>query len=341
MILTLVGVSYGTLDASARRAKGVGADILVRPPGTSALSLSSAPTPDKLVTLLGQRDGVEISTGTVVQPLTGFDTLTGIDYPVLSRMSGGFKFLEGGPFQQEDDVIVDEYYAKQKKVHPGDHLMLANHNWRVSGVFESGKLARICTKIDVLQRITNNEGKVSQIYLKLKNPNDAQNFSVELKKYMNPGDPDHGYQIYTIEEYTSLLTVSSLGMLKDFIGVVIGVAAIVGFIVVFMAMYTAVLERTREIGILKAVGAGPGYILNILFRETILLAVVGTIFGIVLTYGTQWLMLHAVPASLVQETVYEWWPIAGAIAIVGALLGTIVPAARAVKQDATEALSYE
>jgi putative ABC transport system permease protein len=130
-------------------------------------------------------------------------------------------------------------------------------------------------------------------------------------------------------------------MLKDFIYVVIGVASIVGFIVVFMAMYTAVLERTREIGILKAVGAGPGYILNILFRETIMLAVIGTVAGILMTYGTQWLMLHAVPASLVQETVYSWWPIAAVIAIVGALLGTVIPAMRAVRQDATEALSYE
>jgi putative ABC transport system permease protein len=52
-------------------------------------------------------------------------------------------------------------------------------------------------------------------------------------------------------------------------------------------------------------------------------------------------MEHAVPASLVQETVYAWWPRAGAIAIVGALLGTVVPAVRAVRQDATEALSYE
>jgi putative ABC transport system permease protein len=78
-----------------------------------------------------------------------------------------------------------------------------------------------------------------------------------------------------------------------------------------------------------------------LFRETFLIAVFGTIFGIALTYGTQWLMAHAVPASLVQETVYEWWPIAGVIAIGGAMLGTVVPAMRAVKQDATEALSYE
>jgi len=49
---------------------------------------------------------------------------------------------------------------------------------------------------------------------------------------------------------------------------VITVAVIVGFIVVFLAMYTAVLERTREIGILKAVGGGSGLVLDLLFRES-------------------------------------------------------------------------
>jgi putative ABC transport system permease protein len=241
----------------------------------------------------------------------------------------------------DDDIIVDEYYAQQKKLHPGDHITLANHEWRVSGVYESGKLARIITKLSTLQAITGNPGKLSQIYVKLSNPSDADAFTADLKRFMNPGDPDKGYQIYTMEDLTSQLTVSSVGMLKEFIYVVIGVASIVGFIVVFMAMYTAVLERTREIGILKAVGAGPGYVLNILFRETIMLAVLGTLFGILLTYVTHWLMRHVGPSSMVQETVYLWWPIAGAIAIVGALLGTVVPAMRAVKQDATEALSYE
>jgi putative ABC transport system permease protein len=144
-----------------------------------------------------------------------------------------------------------------------------------------------------------------------------------------------------VEEFTSLLSISSLDLLRNFIGVVIGIAVIVGFIVVFMAMYTAVLERTREIGTLKAVGASSGFVLNLLFRETLLLSILGTLTGILLTYLTQWVMGHAVRASLTQETVYSWWPISGAIAIVGAMLGAVVPGIKAVKQDATEALSYE
>ena len=354
MILTLVGVSYGTLDASARRARGIGADVFVRPPGSSAISLSSAPLTEKIVPVLAGKPGVILATGTMVQSTGGFSTIQGVDFPTMDKMAStwrgpgtpehqGFKFLAGGPFAGPDDILVDEYYAKEKKVRPGDHVKLLAHDWRVAGVYESGKLSALMAPIDTLQRLTGNEGKISAVYLKLADPKAADAFVKQLRLDLNNGnpDPETGYRIYTVEEFTSQLSVSNVSMLKDFIYVVIGIATIVGFIVVFMAMYTAVLERTREIGILKAVGAGPGYILNILFRETLMLAILGTAAGILMTFGTQWLMLHAVPASLVQETVYKWWLIAAMIAIVGAVIGTVVPAMRAVRQDATEALSYE
>ena len=335
MILTLVGVSYGTLDGTAQRAKGVGADILFRPPGSSAIGLSSAPMSDKIPALLMQEPHVTFAMGTMVQPLSGFDSITGLDLDDFKRLNGGFHYLQGGPLVNDDDLIVDEFYAKQKHLKLGDVVSLVNHDWKLSGIYEGGKLARICVKLRVLQTLTGNPGHLSQIYIRVDDPNKAQAVVDALRvKY-------HGYQIYTMEEFTSLLSINSVGLLKNFIGVVIGVAVIVGFIVVFMAMYTAVLERTREIGILKAVGGSSGLILNILFRETLLLALLGAALGIVLTYGTQWLMKHAVPASLVQETVYGWWPIATGIAVVGALLGAIVPGMKAVKQDVTEALSYE
>jgi putative ABC transport system permease protein len=335
MILTLVGVSYGTLDGTAQRTRGVGADIVFRPPGSSAIGLSSAPMSDKIPALLMQEPHVTFAMGTMVQPLSGFDSMTGLDLDDFNRLNGGFHYLQGGPLVTEDDIIVDEYYARQKHLKVGDVLNLVNHDWKLSGIYEGGKLARICVKLHVLQALTGNPGHLSQIYIKVDDPNKAQAVVDALRvKY-------HGYQIFTMEEFTSLLSISSVGMLKSFIAVVIGVAVIVGFIVVFMAMYTAVLERTREIGILKAVGGSSGLILNILFRETLLLALLGAALGIVLTYGTQWLMKHAVPASLVQETVYGWWPIATGIAVVGALLGAIVPGMKAVRQDVTEALSYE
>lgn len=335
MILTLVGVSYGTLDGTARRARGVGADIMIRPPGSAVLGLSTAPMSDNLVDFVASQPNVALATGTAIQPLSGFDSITGLDLAQFSKMSGGFHFLEGGPFTSDQDMLIDEYYAKEKRLHVGDKVQLINHEWRVAGIFESGKLARICVRISVLQELMGNAHHLSQIYVKVDSPDHLQEVLNGLRAKM-PAFP-----IYTIEEFTSLLSINSVGLLRNFIGVVIGVAVIVGFIVVFMAMYTAVLERTREIGILKAVGASSGFILNLLLRETLLLSILGTFAGILLTYATQWLMQHAVPASLTQETVYAWWPIAGGIAILGALLGVIVPGIKAVRQDATEALSYE
>jgi len=240
MILTLVGVSYGTLHATARRAQGVGADILVRPVGTAILSLSSAPISDRLPAVLAAEPHVTVATGTMVQPLSGFDSITGLDLDAFNKMSGGFHFLQGGPLLHDNDIIVDEYYAKEKHLHIGDTLPLINHEWRVAGIYESGKLARICVKLSVLQEFTGNPHKLSQVYLKLDDPSHVH-AAVDALKLKLPG-----YQIYSMEEFTSLLSISSVGMLKNFINVVIGIAAIVGFIVVFMAMYTAVLERTFE-----------------------------------------------------------------------------------------------
>jgi putative ABC transport system permease protein len=282
-----------------------------------------------------QEPHVTFAMGTMVQPLSGFDTITGLDLEDFRKLNGGFRYVRGGPLVNDDDMIVDEYYAQQKHLHVGDTVNMVNHDWRLAGIFESGKLARVCVKLKVLQELTGNPGHLSQIFIKVDDPKSAQAVVDQLRaKYK-------GYQIYTMEEFTSMLSISNVGMLKSFIAVVIGVAVVVGFIVVFMAMYTAVLERTREIGILKAVGGSSALILNILFRETLLLALFGSVVGIGLTYMSKWLMEDVVRASLVQETVYDWWPIATGIAIAGALLGAIVPGVKAVKQDVTEALSYE
>ena len=336
MILTLVGVSHGTLDSTKNRAKSVGADIMIRPVGSSVMaSLSSAPMSDKYLGLVMQQPHVVAATGTVVQSLQFPDSITGLDFTAFNQMSGGFRYIKGGDPVGDDDMVVDEDYAQQHHLHVGSKHKLLAQEWNISGISEGGKLARICVKLKTLQDLVGTPGHLTLMYVKLDDSSRADRVAEQLKATL------HDDQIYSINALMDAYSISNVGMLKDFIWVVIAVATIVGFIVVFMAMYTAVLERTREIGILKAVGAGSGMILRILLRETLLLALIGTLLGILLTYGTQWLMKHSVPASLVQETVYEWWIYAGAIAIVGAMLGAAVPAAKAVQQDVTEALSYE
>lgn len=333
MMLTLVGMSRGMVEEAARRARGVGADIWVRPPGSSVIGFSSAPMPEKLLAFFSKQPHVVLATGTVTQPLRGIESVTGIDLGPFTSLSGGFRYVAGGPFQGPDDLIIDDRYAEQNKLQPGSSVMIWTRKWRVCGIVEAGKLARLMVPLKVLQDLTSNTGKLTQIFLKVDNPKNTDAVIASLKKEM----PD--YQIYSIEEFTSLFTVANVPMLKEFIGVVVGVSVIVGFLVVFLSMYTAVLERTREIGILKSLGATPGYVLGLLVRETALLALAGSVFGILLSYVTCWLVFKLTP--LTQHIVPDWWPIAGGIAVGGALLGTLYPGWKAVRQDALEALSYE
>ena len=335
MMLTIVGLSEGMLEDSQNRARGAGADIWVRPPGTSVIGLSSAPMTEKILGFLGKQEHVKIATGSVTHPIGGLGTVTGLDIEVFNKMSGGFNFLEGELFKGPDDIIVDERYARQNGLSAGDTLELMNREWTICGVVEPGKLARLIVPIKRLQELTGNTGKLTSAYLKLDDPANTEKVIASLEAQLTD------YQIYSIEEFTSMFSIQNIPGLEAFIVVIIGLSIVVGFLVVFLSLYTAVLERTREIGILKSLGATPAYILNILMRETVLLAVIGSVVGIILTYGARWAIMTFVPASLTQQIVPNWWPIAGAVALAGAVLGAAYPGWKAANQDAIEALSYE
>ncbi len=335
MMLSLVGLSRGMLEDQKQRARGIGADILVLPPGSSAIGLSSAPMTQKLLAFVGSQPHVKLATGSVVYPLGGLKRITGIDYDNFTKMSDGFRFVSGGPFSKPDDIIIDEYYAHQNDLGVGDTIPMLDRDWKVCGVVEPGKLARVIVPIDILQELTGTQERLSIVYAKLDDPSHLASTLDFLKEKLT------GYQVYSLEEFTSQFSASSLPELRIFTGVVIGLAVLFGFLLVFLSMHTAILERTREIGILKAVGASPSYIFGILARETAVLAALGTIAGILFSFGTRALIQFFIPASMVQAIVPDWWPIAGAITLAAAWLGVVYPAWKAVRQDTLESLSYD
>ena len=335
MMLTLVGLSHGVTDDMALRNRGTGADIVVRPPNSNLFSLGGVGMSEKIVALIRQQPHVALATGTLVQAVAGlFNSIAGIHLDEFNSLSGGFQYLKGGPFKNPHELIVDQVEARADHLHVGSIVKLGK-DWRVTGIVESGKLSRMFADIETLQDEYSQTGKVNVVWVKVDDPANIPTVIAELKEKFEE------YNIYTMEEMTSLLAPDNVPILKGFTDVVIGISVIVGFLVVFLSMYTAVLERTREIGVLKALGASPGYVLGILIRETVLLALAGSIVGILMSYGSQFLITNFAPAFLTMEIVKWWWPIATAIAIVGSLVGALYPGFKAAKQDAIEALSYD
>jgi putative ABC transport system permease protein len=192
--------------------------------------------------------------------------------------------------------------------------------------------------LKTLQQLTGNAvpPRISEILVKLDNPartvEEVKQFNEQLKGNL---------QAISVGDFVSQFSVNNIPALRAFIYVITVIAVVVGFLVVFLSMYTAVVERTREIGILKALGAKPLTILDLLIREAVLLAVVGCVIGILLSFAARSIVTMVMPASLSVVNTPDWWPIAGAIALGGALLGATYPGLKAARQDAIEALAYE
>ncbi len=340
LILLIVGLSIGMLTDAKNRQVGIGADIMVQPPGSSLLmGVSGAPVSIKVADRLRKLDHVVAVSPVVTQLSTAgnLEVIDGIDLQSFEAMGGPFHYLSGGPFEGPNDMLIDDYVASSKHVKVGDTVELLNHPFRVSGIVEHGKGARKFLPIASLQDIIGAQGKASIFYVKLDNPNNADTVVDEIKSI--PGMEQYG--VHSLKEYLSLMSSSSIPGLSTFIKVVIGISMIIGFIVIFQAMYAAVMERTREIGILKSLGAGKLYIVNVILRETILIAIAGIILGIAISFVAK-AGLHAKFQTLPILITPDWWMLrAPIIAIVGALLGAVYPALKAAQKDPIDALAYE
>jgi putative ABC transport system permease protein len=339
LILLIVGLSIGMLNDSRERQAGIGADIMVQPPGSSFLSgISGAPVSARVADVIRRVPHV-VAVAPVITQLNTAGTLEviyGIDLNSFQAMGGPFRYLAGSPFQGPDDVLVDDFFAHQKNVHVGDRIDVLNHEFRICGIVAHGKGARKFLPLSTLQDLIGAQGKASIFYVKLDDPSSADAVASDLRK--TPGM--QSYVVRSLREYLSLMTMGNIPGLATFINVVIGVAVVIGFIVIFQAMYAAVMERTREIGILKSMGASKAYIIDAILRETVLLAILGIVLGIAISYAARNAIIShfsTLPILLTKG----WILRATGIAIVGALGGAIYPAFKAAQKDPIDALAYE
>lgn len=339
LILLIVGILLGMLNDQNTRQAGIGADIMVQPPGSSLfMGVSGAPVSVKVANKIAQLPHVTAVTPVVTQIMTsgGVEVLYGIDLQSFDAVSGGFRYLSGGPFQGPNDMIIDDLKAASKHLKVGDTVEALNHQFRICAVVEHGKGARGFVPITTLQDMIGAMGKATIFYVKLDNPNNADEVVKAIKNI--PGMQQYG--VHSLKEYLSLMTSAGVPGLTTVIHVVIGIAMIIGFIVIFQAMYTAVMERTREIGILKSLGASKLYIVNVVLRETLLIAIAGVITGIGISYAAR-VGLHTRFQTLPVLITPAWLLKATIIALVGSLLGAFYPAIKAAQKDPIDALAYE
>jgi len=339
LILLIAGLSYGIMNDSKSRQAGVGADVIVQPPGSSNLAgISSAPVPVKVADILRKLPHVKVVSPVIWQLTTAgaIELIDGIDLPSFVALGGPFQYVQGGPFQGPNEMLVDDYIARQKHVKVGDTMEVLNHEFRVAGVVENGRGARKFLPLASMQDLLGAKDKASVFYLKLDDPANADAVVKEVKSISGM----EKYSVQSTEEYLSMMTPSHLPGFQPFIAVVIGVSVIIGFLVIFQSMYAAVMERTREIGILKAMGASKFYIVNAILRETGLLAVLGIVVGIGFSFAASWAIRHRFP--LVQVVVTGDWVLrAMLVAVLGAIVGALYPAFKAAGKDPIEALAYE
>jgi len=340
MILSIAAVMFGILNGSRRQTTGIGMDMLAHPGAATALMNTSAASADiRIADVLRKLPHVEVVAPVNIKLTTGaaIENIYGIDYSSYNTLRP-FVFLSGGPFQQPFDMIIDDLQAASGKgLRVGDTVKALSHDFRVCGIVEHGKGSRKFIRLDTMDQLDGNPGKAAEFFLKTEN---QPQFQEDVRKEIlsTPGLED--WSVQTIQEFLSTLTPERMPGFNIALRVVIGIAIVIGFLVIFQSMYTAVMERTREIGILKSMGAGRGSIVSVVLRETGLLAVVGVALGVGATYLLRSL-LHARFPTLSFQITPEWVSSAVLIALIGALLGALYPAFKAARKDPIDALSYE
>jgi putative ABC transport system permease protein len=338
--LVMKGLATGVMEEKIHRTEGIGGDLMIQPPHSSyILGLGENVMPDSMAQKILEIQGVAATTPTAtnVSFTNRFEAVFGIDLPSFNRVTGGFEFLQGGPFTGPYTALVDDVYIGTHHVKLGSTLDILNHHFTVCGVVEHGKGARVFVPLKTLQGLVA-PGKSAVIFVKCASAGLAGAVEKRLREF--DGGALSAYQITKMSDLTSLITPSSFLGLRQFLTVVIVFAGIINFLVIFLALYVQMLGQTREIGILRALGASRRYMLNLFLGEACLLCLFGGGLSLILYVLTKTIILSIYPALHFLLPAGSVLRVA-AIALASAVLGGAYPAYRASASEPIAALAYE
>jgi putative ABC transport system permease protein len=257
--------------------------------------------------------------------------IDGIEFDKYARLSG-IAITQGRAPQAADEAIVDPVWLQQRKESLGATVQLFERPFRIVGVYEPPGGGRIKIPLSTMQDQMGGEGHASMILVAVNDP--AQQEAVAER--IRAAFPDD--QIIFTRDLPELYA-SGVPALNVFLNVVVAVAATISVLVILLAMYTTVTERTRQIGILKSMGMSKTGIAWVIEQEAFLVSLLGVIFGVLLTLMFRFAVMRMTNLTVEIET--RWLIISLAVGLLGGTIGALYPALRAANQDAVDALSYE
>ena len=338
MVMLVVGLTTGLVNDTARRVQGVGADLLVQPPGASMfLAFGTAPMPIKIGDHLLDLPHVQAVAPVLLQfnSSKGINTVYGIDMQSFDRVTGGFVFHGvGSPLQNPYDILVDDLHAQANHLKVGDKVQLFDHELTVVGIVEHGKGSRLFIPLATAQELSGSPNSASIFFVKCTDPGYTDDVTDEIRQLLPK------YKVLSVAEYMTLMSSNNLPGLNAFITALVSIAVGIGFLVIFLSMYTTITERTREIGILKSLGASKFYIIEAILRESTFLCILGIVVGVASSVLAQ-RILHSAFPTLSIELSFQWAFYAAVLAVAGSVVGAFYPAFRAAQLDPVDALAYE
>ena len=337
LVMLFTGLARGMSNDLQRRATNVRAELIFMRPGAVQLTATTANLDTRYVDRLKTIEGVEDALP-VIRHFSqgssgiGIEQVDGVEWDAYAGMNG-LSMVDGQGPQNTSEVVIDEVKARNNNYRVGDTIKpLGDEQYRIAGIYRPESGARVKLSLAGMQEALEATGKCTFIFVKLRNPDQIEAMAQRIDQEL-PGN--------TIQPTRDVFTSfeKSIPFLGTFLRVLVALSAVVSSLVVMLAMYTTITERTREIGILKAMGASRGYIVGIIEKEAILISLIGLLAGFVISLLAGYLIHKAY--GLVFEYSWAWALVAAAIGVIGGILGALYPAWRASNLDPVNALAYD
>ena len=231
--------------------------------------------------------------------------------------------------------IFDADPNRRRPYEVGGEVRMMGKSFHIVGIVEAGVAGRVFVPIQTLRAMLNGGEPWSSM------------FFVKLRSDVDPAAAADVFQaalggearVELKGEYGRLLR-DSFAQVNAYMNATSGLALVVCFLFILLTMYTMVLERTREIGILKSLGMTRTGLLRLSLTEALVVSVSGVVIGIGLAHVAQWALAIWRPLLTVEFTV----PLiltAAALGACGGALSALYPGYRAARLEPAAALSYE